>query len=73
MARRSAERELFLRRLRDAREHAGLTQADAARRLGKSQGWLSKCEAGEIRVDALLLKAFARLYGVPLDFFFGAG
>lgn len=70
MPRRSAERELFLRRLREARRRAGLSQVQAARRLGKTQGWLSKCEAGEIRIEALQLKAFARLYNVRLDFFF---
>jgi len=68
--RRSAERELFLRRLREARLRARLSQVVASRRLGKTQGWISKVEAGEIRVDALQLRAFARLYGVSLDFFF---
>lgn len=29
----------------------------------------SKCESGDRRVDVIELKAFARLYGKPLDYF----
>ena len=61
----------FLARLRAARERAGLTQADVAKRLRKPQSYVSKCEAGERRVDVVELVAFARLYGRPLDFFVG--
>jgi transcriptional regulator with XRE-family HTH domain len=59
----------FLARLRAARENAGLTQADVAKRLGKPQSYVSKCEAGERRVDVVELAAFARLYGRALGFF----
>lgn len=65
MLRRSAEYESFLRRLRDARRKAGLTQLEAARALGKPQSFISKCESGERRVDVVELKAFAKVYGVP--------
>lgn len=69
MARRSAEYGAFLRRLREARERAGLSQAETARRLGKPQSYVSKCESGERRVDVVELKAFSRVYGVPITFF----
>lgn len=59
----------FRRRLRDARNQAGLTQVDAAAALEKPQSFLSKCESGERRVDFVELKEFARLYRVPLSFF----
>jgi transcriptional regulator with XRE-family HTH domain len=59
----------FLARLRDARRRAGLTQAEAARRLGKPQSFLSKCESGERRVDFVELLAMAELYGVDVSFF----
>ena len=70
MARRSAEYTRFLRRLRLAREKAGLTQAEVARRLGKRQAYLWKSEVGERRVDVIELKQFAEVYGVPIVFFY---
>ncbi len=59
----------FLARLRQARGQARLTQAEAARRLGKPQSFLSKCESGERRVDFVELLVFADLYGVEIGFF----
>lgn len=56
-------------RLREARKLAGLTQAEAAARLGKPQSFISKCESGERRLDVIELKAFAQLYGKSLVFF----
>jgi len=32
----------------------------------------SKCESGERRVDVVELMAFARIYGVPINFFYGS-
>ncbi len=59
----------FLRQLRAARSDAGLTQERVAKSFKVSQSWVSKCEAGERRVDAVELEHFARLYGKPLSFF----
>jgi transcriptional regulator with XRE-family HTH domain len=56
-------------RLRQARKDAGLTQVQAAERLRKPQSFISKCESGERRVDALDLMAFAKAYRKPLSFF----
>jgi len=69
LARRSAEYGSFLRKLRDARAEAGLSQAAVARRLGKPQSFVSKCESGERRVDVVELKAFARVYSLPITYF----
>jgi len=63
----SPEYQAFLSLLREAREHAGLTQADAAYRLGKPQSYISKSESGERRVDVVEAKHFAEIYGVPLS------
>lgn len=62
----------FLARLRTARKEAGLTQADVARRLGQPQSFVSKCESGERRVDAVELAEFARLYRKPVSSFLGS-
>jgi len=56
-------------RLRQAREAAGLSQTEAARRLGKPQSFISKCESGQRRLDVLELKTLAELYGKELSFF----
>ncbi|MGB6837476.1 MAG: helix-turn-helix transcriptional regulator [Dehalococcoidia bacterium] len=61
--------DTFLRRLRQARLEAGLTQAEVAQRLRKPQSYVSKCESGERRVDVVELAEFARLYGKGLGYF----
>ena len=59
----------FLKRLRQAREDAGLTQLEVAGRLGRPQSFVSKCESGERRVDVIELAWFAELYGKRVDYF----
>lgn len=50
------------RRLRTAREKAGLTQAELAERLGSSQSRVAKMEAGDRTVSIdLLLRALLQL------------
>ncbi|HMI85610.1 MAG TPA: helix-turn-helix transcriptional regulator [Polyangiaceae bacterium] len=62
----SAEYRRLLERLREARRKAGLTQVQVAKALKQTQSFVSKCEAGERRIDAIELQAFAQLYGIPL-------
>lgn len=69
MVRRSADYASFRRRLRQARVDAGLSQEAAAKRLGKPQSFISKCESGERRVDIVELAAFAKAYGKAIAFF----
>ena len=69
MARWSAEYRYLLARLKEAREAAGLTQVKAAAHLGRHQNFISRCESGERRVDAIELLDFARLYRKDLSFF----
>ena len=54
------------RRLRDARERAGLNQTQAAAALSKPQNFISKCETGQRRMDPIELADFAALYGTTL-------
>jgi transcriptional regulator with XRE-family HTH domain len=65
----SARYRGFLKRLRRAREDAGLIQVDVAKALGRPQSFVSKCESGERRVDVIELEDFARLYRKRLAFF----
>ncbi len=56
-------------RLREAREHAGFRQEDAARLLGISRPTLSSFEAGRTKVDSLMLNRMAVLFRQDVDFF----
>lgn len=61
--------DLLAKRLREAREAAGFTQAEAAKILGKPQSFISKCEIGERRLDIVELKVIAKLYSKDMCFF----
>ncbi len=52
--------------LREARETAGLTQAEVAEKLKVYASFVSKVESGERRVDVVELAQFCKLYGVGL-------
>lgn len=60
---------LFLSKLREARADAKLTQVEVAQRLRRPQSFVSKCESGERRVDAVELQEFAKIYHKPLSYF----
>jgi len=67
----SADEQDFLRRLRQARKDAGLTQRDVAGRLGRSQSFVAKAETGERRLDVVELRVFARIYRKRPSYFLG--
>lgn len=53
--------------LRKAREAAGLTQAELAARLKKSQPMVSGAESGRVRVGVGYVKAVLKACGLPPD------
>jgi len=55
--------------LKKARSQAALKQTDVARKLKRTQSYISKIESGQLRVDVIQLKEIARVYKKPLDFF----
>ncbi len=59
----------FLRRLKQARTDAKMTQAQVAAALGRPQSFVAKCERGERRVDVLELADLARIYRKRISFF----
>jgi transcriptional regulator with XRE-family HTH domain len=63
------EYQAFLKRLKQARLDAGLTQADVAKQLQQQQSYVSKCESGEKRVDVIELMRFAKLTVKTIDWF----
>jgi ribosome-binding protein aMBF1 (putative translation factor) len=56
--------DAFLQLLREARQKAGLTQREAARKMNRSQSYIAQSETGERRVDVVELVEFLRVYGV---------
>jgi transcriptional regulator with XRE-family HTH domain len=65
----SKEYKHFLQKLRQARQSVNLTQQEVAKRLGKHQSYVSKCESGERRVDVVELSCFAALYNRKISDF----
>ncbi len=59
----------MLKRIRSARLAAEMTQVEVAKALRKTQGFVSKCELGERRIDPLDLADLAALYGRPVAWF----
>jgi transcriptional regulator with XRE-family HTH domain len=65
----SKDYELFVRALREARERAGVTQVEMAKRLGETQSFISKCERGHRRVDVVELRAWCGALGLKFSDF----
>jgi ribosome-binding protein aMBF1 (putative translation factor) len=68
----SARYAVFLKVLREARERAGVTQVQLARKIGETQTFVSKCERGERRIDVIELRTFCRAFGLSLQQFVSA-
>jgi transcriptional regulator with XRE-family HTH domain len=72
MAKSSSRKERVIAiagKLREAREHAGFSQEEAAKRLHRPQSYISRCETGVHPVNVFELEDFARLYRKALLFF----
>lgn len=61
----NSDYQLLLTVLKAARKRAGVSQVELAERLGNTQTFVSKCERGERRIDAVELVEFAEALGVP--------
>lgn len=63
------EYTVVMKKLRDARESTGFTQAEAAEKLGKPQSYISKIERGERRIDVVELAKLAKCYSKDITYF----
>jgi len=48
----------------DARKQAGIRQAELARRVGKTQTFVARIEAGQRRIDAVELLTLCEIIGI---------
>ncbi|HED05405.1 MAG TPA: XRE family transcriptional regulator [Ignavibacteria bacterium] len=55
--------------MRKARLEAGLRQIDVAKKLKKTQSYVSRVEVGEQRLDIIEMKRFAKLYKKNINYF----
>jgi transcriptional regulator with XRE-family HTH domain len=60
----------FVEKLRKAREEAGLSQVQVAKKLKRPQSHISNIETGQQRVDVIELQRFAKMYGKEINYFF---
>ena len=61
--------QTLLRRLREARAEAGLSQVDVAKRLGLVQPLISRIESGERKIDPIEFGELCRLYKKGAQYF----
>lgn len=63
----SLTRQSIAEGVRQAREHAGLTQGELAAKMGKSQTMISQAESGNARVSERYVAAVLKACGLPKD------
>ena len=68
-SRQTKEYAYFVERLRKAREEAGLTQVQVAKKLKRPQSHISNVESGQQRVDVVELQIFAKMYNKDIKYF----
>ena len=73
MTKQTDPKQLIAARLKEARELAGLSQGQAAKKLDMHRPTISEIEAGNRNVTVPELTRFAELYDVDLTWLSGAG
>jgi ribosome-binding protein aMBF1 (putative translation factor) len=62
---------LIAERLRQARLHSGLSQADIAKELHCDQSTISRLESGELAPDCVQIRTLSGLYGISVLWLMG--
>ena len=65
----SKDHRYLINQLKRARQEIGLDQTEVARKLSKTQSYVSKIESGQRRIDLIQLKEFAKIYKKKLNLF----
>ena len=59
----------LVKKLKLSREESELSQEEVAKKINKTQSFISKLETGQIKVDAILLDKLAKLYKKSINYF----
>lgn len=59
----------LIEQLKRARKEVEFNQKKVAELLCASQSYVSKVESGQLRIDVIQLKKFAKVYGKNIEFF----
>ena len=59
----------FVERLQKAREKAGLTQTEVAKKLKRPKSHISNVESEQQRVDVVELQFFAKIYNKDIGYY----
>ena len=65
----SNDHKYIVEQLKKARLEVGLDQLEVAKKLGRTQPYISKIEAGQRRLDITQIKDFAKIYKKSLEYF----
>ena len=65
----SKEHKIIVEKLIKARHEAGIDQVEVAKKLSKSQSYVSKIESGQRRINVVALKELANIYKKSIDYF----
>lgn len=68
-SRQTKEYAYFVEKLQKAREEAGLTQVEVAKKLKRPQSHVSNVESGQQRVAVVELQNFAKIYNKDINYF----
>lgn len=65
----SKDHRSLIDKLKKARIELGLDQEEVAKKLKKSQSYISKIESGQRRLDIVQMNEFAKIYNKSIDYF----
>jgi len=65
----SKEHKSVVEKLIKARHEADFDQVEVAKKLGRSQSYLSKIESGQRKIDVIQLKKIAKIYNKEINYF----
>lgn len=67
-----AKHKNLVEKLKTARIEADISQEELAKKLDRTQSFISKLENGQVKVDAILLNELAQIFRKNINYFLGS-